>query len=179
MSLTSPLAGAKHTYVRLAIIIHCKMFSNHGSCFALYWLFSHHTLQMKLADMEVKLQSARLLTWKAAMLKDAGENFIKVLCMCTVYLCYHMKIFWIRTEPFLKWSLYSFFIAWLRLLAHKIIFNELLCFFNHTFSFDRRPQWQNLQHLKLQHTFHIRYFHVFCYFSGRLIQTFTIKLLVT
>ena len=41
---------------------------------------------MKLAEMEVKLQSARLLTWKAAMLKDAGENFIKVLCMCTVDL---------------------------------------------------------------------------------------------
>ena len=35
---------------------------------------------MKLADMELKLESARLLTWKAAMLKDAGENFIKVLC---------------------------------------------------------------------------------------------------
>jgi len=33
---------------------------------------------MKLADMEVKLESARLLTWKAAMLKDAGENFTKV-----------------------------------------------------------------------------------------------------
>lgn len=32
---------------------------------------------MKLADMEVKLESARLLTWKAAMLKDAGENFTK------------------------------------------------------------------------------------------------------
>ena len=34
---------------------------------------------MKLADMELKLESARLLTWKAAMLKDAGENFTKVL----------------------------------------------------------------------------------------------------
>lgn len=33
---------------------------------------------MKLADMEVRLQSARLLNWKAAMLKDAGENFTKV-----------------------------------------------------------------------------------------------------
>lgn len=41
---------------------------------------------MKLADMEVKLQSARLLTWKAAMLKDAGENFIKVPCTCLVDL---------------------------------------------------------------------------------------------
>ncbi|CAH3151279.1 unnamed protein product [Pocillopora meandrina] len=38
-------------------------------------------IQMKLADMEVKLDSARLLTWKAAMLKDAGENFTKEAAM--------------------------------------------------------------------------------------------------
>lgn len=35
------------------------------------------TIQMKLADMELKLQSARLLTWKAAALKDAGEKYTK------------------------------------------------------------------------------------------------------
>ncbi|GFQ87587.1 short-chain specific acyl-CoA dehydrogenase, mitochondrial [Trichonephila clavata] len=34
-------------------------------------------IQMKLADMELRLESARLLTWKAAMLKDAGEKFTK------------------------------------------------------------------------------------------------------
>ena len=34
---------------------------------------------MKHADMEVRLESARLLTWKAAMLKDRGEPFTKVL----------------------------------------------------------------------------------------------------
>ena len=33
---------------------------------------------MKLADMEVRLESARLLTWKAAMLKDRDESFSKV-----------------------------------------------------------------------------------------------------
>ncbi|CAH3019382.1 unnamed protein product [Porites evermanni] len=38
-------------------------------------------IQMKLADMEVRLQSARLLNWKAAMLKDAGENFTKEAAM--------------------------------------------------------------------------------------------------
>jgi len=57
---------------------------------------------MKLADMEVKLQSARLLTWKAAMLKDAGENFIKVLSMSKVDLSHRMWMFTIRTEPFLR-----------------------------------------------------------------------------
>jgi len=39
------------------------------------------TVQMKIADMEVRLESARLLTWKAAMLKDAGKNFTKEAAM--------------------------------------------------------------------------------------------------
>ncbi|KAF8792776.1 Short-chain specific acyl-CoA dehydrogenase like protein [Argiope bruennichi] len=34
-------------------------------------------IQMKLADMELRIESARLLTWKAAMLKDARQNFTK------------------------------------------------------------------------------------------------------
>ena len=34
-------------------------------------------LQMKLADMETRLESARLLTWKAAMLKDKKQPFTK------------------------------------------------------------------------------------------------------
>jgi len=38
-------------------------------------------IQFKLADMEVRLESARLLTWKAAMLKDAGKPFIKEAAM--------------------------------------------------------------------------------------------------
>ena len=33
---------------------------------------------MKLADMEVQIESARLLTWKAAMLKDSGQPYTKV-----------------------------------------------------------------------------------------------------
>ncbi|KAH9525238.1 hypothetical protein Btru_000788 [Bulinus truncatus] len=39
------------------------------------------TIQNKLADMEVRVESARLLTWKAAMLKDAGQNFTKEAAM--------------------------------------------------------------------------------------------------
>ncbi|XP_072044368.1 short-chain specific acyl-CoA dehydrogenase, mitochondrial-like isoform X1 [Amphiura filiformis] len=42
---------------------------------------SMQTIQNKLAEMEVRLESARLLTWKAAMMKDAGQNFIKVAAM--------------------------------------------------------------------------------------------------
>ncbi|XP_071037129.1 short-chain specific acyl-CoA dehydrogenase, mitochondrial-like [Parasteatoda tepidariorum] len=37
--------------------------------------------QMKLADMETRLEAARLLTWKAAMLKDAGQSFTKESAM--------------------------------------------------------------------------------------------------
>ncbi|GFN73626.1 short-chain specific acyl-coa dehydrogenase, mitochondrial [Plakobranchus ocellatus] len=39
------------------------------------------TVQMKIADMETRLESARLLTWKAAMLKDAGKSFTKEAAM--------------------------------------------------------------------------------------------------
>ena len=52
---------------------------------------------MKLADMEVKLESARLLTWKAAMLKDAGQNFIKV---CSLKSCHGKKrTFLVQCSP--------------------------------------------------------------------------------
>ncbi|XP_064615183.1 short-chain specific acyl-CoA dehydrogenase, mitochondrial-like [Liolophura sinensis] len=38
-------------------------------------------IQMKLADMEVKVHSARLLTWQAAVLKDKGLSFTKEAAM--------------------------------------------------------------------------------------------------
>lgn len=41
-------------------------------------------LQFKLADMAVALEGARLLTWRAAMLKDNGKPFTKVFT--TLYL---------------------------------------------------------------------------------------------
>ena len=40
-------------------------------------MFALLLLQMKLADMETRLESARLLTWKAAMLKDNKQPFTK------------------------------------------------------------------------------------------------------
>lgn len=36
------------------------------------------SLQFKLADMALALESARLLTWRAAMLKDNKKPFTKV-----------------------------------------------------------------------------------------------------
>ncbi|XP_071037387.1 short-chain specific acyl-CoA dehydrogenase, mitochondrial isoform X4 [Parasteatoda tepidariorum] len=44
-------------------------------------ILSKQAIQMKLADMETRLEAARLLTWKAAMLKDAGQNFTKEAAM--------------------------------------------------------------------------------------------------
>lgn len=38
-------------------------------------------IQIKIAEMETRLESARLLTWKAAVLKDAGEKFTKEAAM--------------------------------------------------------------------------------------------------
>jgi len=35
--------------------------------------------QMKIADMALQIESARLLTWRAAALKDSGKPFSKVL----------------------------------------------------------------------------------------------------
>ncbi|KDR20109.1 hypothetical protein L798_05572, partial [Zootermopsis nevadensis] len=36
-------------------------------------------IQMKIADMALQIESARLLTWRAAALKDSGKPFSKVL----------------------------------------------------------------------------------------------------
>ena len=36
---------------------------------------------MKLADMNVALESSRLLTWKAAVLKDEGKPYTKAAAM--------------------------------------------------------------------------------------------------
>jgi alkylation response protein AidB-like acyl-CoA dehydrogenase len=41
-----------------------------------------HFFQFKLADMAVEIESARLLTWKAAMLRDASKPYVKVSNCC-------------------------------------------------------------------------------------------------
>lgn len=41
----------------------------------------HQAIQIKLADMAARLESARLLTWRAAALKDAGKPFSKEAAM--------------------------------------------------------------------------------------------------
>ncbi len=43
------------------------------------------TIQFKLADMQVKTEAARMLIFRAARKKDAGENYIKEAAMAKLY----------------------------------------------------------------------------------------------
>lgn len=45
----------------------------------------HQAIQFKLADMEVEIEAARLLTYKAAWLKDSGEPYAKAAAMAKLY----------------------------------------------------------------------------------------------
>eukprot|EP00050_Salpingoeca_kvevrii_P018426 m.74137 g.74137 ORF g.74137 m.74137 type:complete len:422 (+) comp8049_c0_seq3:1341-2606(+) len=44
-------------------------------------LHKHQMIQGKLADMSLAVESARLLTWRAALFKDEGRNFTKEAAM--------------------------------------------------------------------------------------------------
>lgn len=42
-------------------------------------------VQLKLADMAVKIELARLITWKAAVLRDEGKSYVKEAAMAKLY----------------------------------------------------------------------------------------------
>lgn len=48
-------------------------------------LSEHQSTQFKLADMATKIDSARLLIWKAAYLKDQNKDFVKAAAMAKLY----------------------------------------------------------------------------------------------
>jgi alkylation response protein AidB-like acyl-CoA dehydrogenase len=48
-------------------------------------LAEHQAIQFKLADMATKIDSARLLIWKAAYLKDQNKDFVKAAAMAKLY----------------------------------------------------------------------------------------------
>jgi alkylation response protein AidB-like acyl-CoA dehydrogenase len=48
-------------------------------------LTEHQAIQFKLADMATKIDSARLLIWKAAYLKDQKKDFVKAAAMAKLY----------------------------------------------------------------------------------------------
>ena len=43
------------------------------------------TIQHKVADMAIEIDAARLLTYRAALMKDAGERYSKESAMCKLY----------------------------------------------------------------------------------------------
>ena len=45
----------------------------------------NQAIQFKLADMAMEIEAARLMIHKAAMMKDAGQNYGKVASMAKVY----------------------------------------------------------------------------------------------
>ena len=48
-------------------------------------LTEHQAIQFKLADMATKIDSARLLIWKAAYLKDQKKDFVKAAAMAKLF----------------------------------------------------------------------------------------------
>ncbi len=48
-------------------------------------IHQHQAIAFKLADMATEIEAARLLCFKAASLKDAGQNFDKLSAMAKVY----------------------------------------------------------------------------------------------
>jgi len=58
----------------------------------------HQAIQFKLADMATKVEASRLLTWRAAQLKDAGEAYGKEAAMAKLHaseaatFCSHQAI---------------------------------------------------------------------------------------
>ena len=48
-------------------------------------LSAFQTTQFKLADMQTKVDAARLLTWRAALTKDSGENYSKEAAMAKLF----------------------------------------------------------------------------------------------
>ena len=48
-------------------------------------IFNHQAIQFKLSDMAVKVDAAKLLTLRAAALKDAGKDYIKEASMAKLF----------------------------------------------------------------------------------------------
>jgi len=46
---------------------------------------NHQAIQFKLADMAVKIDAAKMLTFKAAAMKDAGQKYFKEAAMAKLY----------------------------------------------------------------------------------------------
>ncbi len=59
-------------------------------------IMEHQAIQFKLADMATRIEAARLLVYKAAVLKDLGLDFIKEAAMAKLYAS--EVAMWVTTE---------------------------------------------------------------------------------
>jgi alkylation response protein AidB-like acyl-CoA dehydrogenase len=48
-------------------------------------LSEHQAIQFKLAEMATQIDAARLLVWKAALLKDQNKDFVKAAAMAKLF----------------------------------------------------------------------------------------------
>ena len=70
-------------------------------------LASHQATQFTLADMGVKLEAARLLTYNAAALRDEGRPFGRQACMAKVFAA--EAAMWIATKAVQMHGGYGYF----------------------------------------------------------------------
>ena len=57
---------------------------------------NHQAIQFKLADMATRIEASRLLCFKAASLKDAGEDYAQASSMAKLYAS--ETAMWVTTE---------------------------------------------------------------------------------
>jgi len=57
---------------------------------------NHQVIQFKLADMATKIEAARLFCFKAAYLKDQGEDFLQAASMAKLFAS--ETAMWVATE---------------------------------------------------------------------------------
>lgn len=59
-------------------------------------IFDHQAIQFKLSEMATRIEAARLLTLKAAFLKDSGKDFVKEAAMAKLFAS--ETAMWVTTE---------------------------------------------------------------------------------
>jgi alkylation response protein AidB-like acyl-CoA dehydrogenase len=59
-------------------------------------IMNHQAIQFKLADMATRIEASRLLCFKAAALKDAGEDYSQASSMAKLYAS--ETAMWVATE---------------------------------------------------------------------------------
>jgi alkylation response protein AidB-like acyl-CoA dehydrogenase len=59
-------------------------------------IFEHQAIQFKLADMATRIEAARMLVYKAARVKDLGEDYVEAAAMAKLFAS--ETAMWVTTE---------------------------------------------------------------------------------